>query len=52
MWLVGKWGDYNCDIPVLTLENMLANVETLVGEQIDFIIMTGDLPPHDVWNQV
>ncbi|XP_056645510.1 sphingomyelin phosphodiesterase-like isoform X1 [Diorhabda sublineata] len=47
----GRWGSYNkCDSPKLLIENMLKHI---VSEHpdIDYIIWTGDLPPHDIWNQ-
>ncbi|CAG8697726.1 11374_t:CDS:2, partial [Scutellospora calospora] len=44
----GKWGDYNCDVPKRLIESMLEFLPTAVPK-LDFIISTGDLPPHDVW---
>jgi sphingomyelin phosphodiesterase len=44
----GQWGDYNCDLPVSTFEAALVQLKTL---DPDFIIITGDMPPHDIWNQ-
>jgi sphingomyelin phosphodiesterase len=44
----GYWGGLVCDIPVRTLEAALQQLSTLSPE---FIIVTGDYPPHDVWNQ-
>ncbi|CAG8514318.1 22627_t:CDS:10 [Racocetra persica] len=44
----GKWGDYNCDAPKRLIESMLEFLPTAVPK-VDFIISTGDLPPHDVW---
>mmetsp|Transcript_9201 Transcript_9201/g.9161 ORF Transcript_9201/g.9161 Transcript_9201/m.9161 type:complete len:420 (+) Transcript_9201:430-1689(+) len=44
----GSWGDYNCDIPVKTLETAISQMS---DQDLDFVIITGDLPPHDVWNQ-
>ncbi|XP_067142127.1 sphingomyelin phosphodiesterase-like [Centruroides vittatus] len=46
----GKWGDYrNCDTPLRTLENMLKHI--VENHKIDYVIWTGDIPAHDVWNQ-
>ncbi|CAF0958166.1 unnamed protein product [Brachionus calyciflorus] len=46
----GFWGDYrNCDIPVWTVENMFKHI--VKNEKFDFIYWTGDLPPHNIWNQ-
>ena len=44
----GTWGDYNCDLPVKTFEAALIQLKTLNPQ---FIIITGDMPPHDIWNQ-
>ncbi len=46
----GYWGDYrNCDVPLWTVENMFEHISKT--EQFDFVYMTGDIPPHNVWNQ-
>lgn len=47
----GKYGGLNgsCDIPKLTLESMLEYASTNL--EFDFVYWTGDIPPHDVWNQ-
>ncbi|CAF1215109.1 unnamed protein product [Adineta steineri] len=46
----GFWGDFrNCDIPFWTVEALLKRIVEV--EKIDFIYYTGDLPPHNVWNQ-
>ncbi|XP_035230475.1 sphingomyelin phosphodiesterase-like [Stegodyphus dumicola] len=45
----GKWGDYrNCDTPLRTLEHMLRHITS--RHKIDYVLWTGDIPPHDVWN--
>ncbi|XP_063982786.1 sphingomyelin phosphodiesterase-like [Diachasmimorpha longicaudata] len=47
----GKWGDYRgCDTPKRTIDNMFKHIQT-IHTDIDYILWTGDLPPHDVWNQ-
>uniref|UniRef100_A0A1A9ZW88 Sphingomyelin phosphodiesterase n=1 Tax=Glossina pallidipes TaxID=7398 RepID=A0A1A9ZW88_GLOPL len=47
----GKWGDYRkCDTPKRTVDNMLSHIADTHSD-IDYILWTGDLPPHDVWNQ-
>ncbi|KAF5308345.1 hypothetical protein FQR65_LT18218 [Abscondita terminalis] len=46
----GKWGMYGCDTPKLLLRNMLQNI-AIAHPDIDYIIWTGDLPPHDIWQQ-
>ncbi|KAK9736131.1 Calcineurin-like phosphoesterase [Popillia japonica] len=47
----GKWGDYRkCDTPKITVDNMLKHIQD-THPDIDYILWTGDLPPHDIWNQ-
>ncbi|CAH1158391.1 unnamed protein product [Phyllotreta striolata] len=47
----GRWGSYaKCDSPKILIENMLEFI-ALQHPDIDYIIWTGDLPPHDIWNQ-
>jgi len=46
----GFWGDYRvCDIPWRTVENAMATISRQHPD-IDYIIWTGDLVPHDVWS--
>ncbi|KZC11549.1 Sphingomyelin phosphodiesterase, partial [Dufourea novaeangliae] len=47
----GRWGDYRkCDTPKRTVEHMLKHIADTHSD-IDYILWTGDIPPHDVWNQ-
>jgi len=46
----GKWGDYNCDIPIWTFMEMFDQIQE-IQPQPDFVLITGDYTPHDVWNQ-
>ncbi|XP_025421065.1 sphingomyelin phosphodiesterase isoform X2 [Sipha flava] len=47
----GRWGDYRkCDTPKRTIDNMLQHI-VATHTDIDYIIWTGDLPAHDIWNQ-
>ncbi|XP_051164735.1 sphingomyelin phosphodiesterase isoform X1 [Leptopilina boulardi] len=47
----GRWGDYRkCDTPKRTVDHMLNHIAQ-THKDIDYILWTGDLPPHDVWNQ-
>jgi len=46
----GYWGDYNCDLPINTFETLLSHIAELKPAP-DFILYTGDDPPHDVWEQ-
>ncbi|KAI8366663.1 Metallo-dependent phosphatase-like protein [Radiomyces spectabilis] len=43
-----KWGSYQCDAPLPLINSMLEYIESL--DDIRFGLMTGDVPPHDVWN--
>ena len=42
----GKWGDYNCDIPAITLENMLSFIKNEI--QPDAVLWGGDSVPHNL----
>ncbi|KAG0380984.1 hypothetical protein BGX24_001693 [Mortierella sp. AD032] len=44
-----SWGDYNCDSPVKLGQSLLKYVPTIA--QPSFAILTGDVPPHDVWSE-
>lgn len=45
----GHWGAFEtCDIPPRTFENMLKTVRDT--QKIDYVIWTGDMVAHDVWN--
>jgi len=47
----GFWGDYRkCDTPLRTIESMYRHIAQRHSD-IDLIYWTGDLPPHDIWNQ-
>jgi sphingomyelin phosphodiesterase len=45
----GRWGSFKCDLPVDTLDAAIASLAN--HTDIDFVIWTGDSPPHNVWNQ-
>lgn len=45
----GKWGDYNCDIPLLTLQKMFEEIASL-QDDIKFITWVGDNSAHNVWS--
>jgi len=47
----GYWGDYQCDIPVWTVRHMMEHIKAEHGDEIDYIMVTGDYPAHDVWLQ-
>jgi len=44
------WGDYRCDLPAWTFRHVAEHIKETHGD-IDYIIMTGDYPAHDVWIQ-
>jgi len=47
----GYWGDYRkCDTPLRTIESMYRHISSH-HRDINLIYWTGDLPPHDIWNQ-
>eukprot|EP01119_Soliformovum_irregulare_P010072 TRINITY_DN2452_c0_g1_i1.p1 TRINITY_DN2452_c0_g1~~TRINITY_DN2452_c0_g1_i1.p1 ORF type:complete len:562 (-),score=102.61 TRINITY_DN2452_c0_g1_i1:169-1854(-) len=46
----GKWGDYECDIPLATFEAALVAIAAL-NPPVDALIWTGDTPAHDVWEE-
>ncbi|XP_063846583.1 sphingomyelin phosphodiesterase-like [Scylla paramamosain] len=46
----GKWGDYRfCDAPKRLLEAVYKHISE-EHPDLDFIIWTGDLVPHNIWN--
>lgn len=50
----GHWGSYGvCDIPLRTFESALRELNKTIGsdDSIDYIIWTGDIQPHNVWEQ-
>ncbi|KAI7866585.1 Metallo-dependent phosphatase-like protein [Spinellus fusiger] len=44
-----KWGAYNCDTPYKLIDSMLKFIHTAQPD-IEFGILTGDIPPHEVWS--
>lgn len=50
----GFWGSYgSCDVPLRTLESALKTINSTIEQygDVDYIIWTGDIQPHDVWEQ-
>jgi len=46
----GQFGDFRCDAPRNLLVNMLQfAAQSGQVPTIDYILWTGDIPPHDVW---
>ncbi|KAI8978467.1 Metallo-dependent phosphatase-like protein [Pilobolus umbonatus] len=44
-----KWGEYTCDTSLPLIESLLDYIPT-VEPNIEFGILTGDIPPHEVWS--
>lgn len=42
----GKWGDYQCDIPVRTLDSMLGFIKDTIKP--DMVFWGGDSVPHNI----
>jgi len=47
----GYWGDYLCDPPAWSFLDMLTQIAGQHGAQLDYIMVSGDYPAHDVWGQ-
>eukprot|EP01113_Clastostelium_recurvatum_P017164 TRINITY_DN2008_c0_g1_i10.p1 TRINITY_DN2008_c0_g1~~TRINITY_DN2008_c0_g1_i10.p1 ORF type:complete len:465 (+),score=115.77 TRINITY_DN2008_c0_g1_i10:66-1397(+) len=48
----GPWGHYNCDLNTPMWKSMLSHIQAVSNTTgIDYVVWTGDNPPHDVWNQ-
>ena len=47
----GYWGAYSCDTPPWTFRHVLEHVREEHGDELDYIMITGDYPAHDVWLQ-
>ena len=46
----GIFGDFNCDAPRSLLVDMYDYAANRAGlPPIDYVLWTGDIPPHDVW---
>jgi sphingomyelin phosphodiesterase len=46
----GPFGDFNCDAPRQLLEDLYTYAARSTGLfPIDYVLWTGDIPPHDVW---
>ncbi|XP_054161041.1 sphingomyelin phosphodiesterase-like [Oppia nitens] len=47
----GYWGDYNnCDSPKYTIEMLMTYLNKTMANDFQYIIWTGDIVAHDVWN--
>lgn len=47
----GEWGDYRyCDLPYNALGQLFQHLAD-IRDKFDYVIFTGDIPAHDVWNQ-
>ena len=47
----GYWGSYDCDVPHWTFKHILEHIREAHIEELDYILLTGDCPAHDVWLQ-
>eukprot|EP00095_Tigriopus_kingsejongensis_P003756 maker-scaffold911_size81771-snap-gene-0.23 protein:Tk03756 transcript:maker-scaffold911_size81771-snap-gene-0.23-mRNA-1 annotation:"hypothetical protein TcasGA2_TC005858" len=43
-------GDYRCDLPPWTFDSIVKAIQ-VENPDLDYIILTGDYPAHDVWRQ-
>lgn len=47
----GKYGALDdCDIPFVTVQSLFQYLAT-IKDQFDYVLFTGDLPAHNIWNQ-
>ncbi|TRY69516.1 hypothetical protein TCAL_15136 [Tigriopus californicus] len=46
----GYWGGYACDTPIWMFQDMLEQIAS-THQDIDYIMITGDYPAHDLWAQ-
>jgi len=46
----GLYGDYNCDVPLVSVESMLSFIADM-DPSIDYVLWSGDNPPHDMWEE-
>jgi len=47
----GYWGSYLCDLPTWTFRHMLEHIRDTHIDELDYIMISGDYPAHDVWLQ-
>lgn len=45
----GYWGDYNCNVPQRTVQLFLDKIEQDLLP--DYVIFSGDVPPHTMWEE-
>eukprot|EP00753_Platysulcus_tardus_P005028 PLAT1286.1.p2 GENE.PLAT1286.1~~PLAT1286.1.p2 ORF type:complete len:590 (-),score=272.05 PLAT1286.1:664-2433(-) len=48
--LAGYWGDYGCDTAKPMVAHAFQSMKA-TRPDVDFVVWTGDDPPHNVWNQ-
>nr|XP_022336528.1 sphingomyelin phosphodiesterase-like [Crassostrea virginica] len=47
----GLWGTVDtCDVPFSLVESLFQHLSS-IQDQFDVVYFTGDLPPHNIWNQ-
>merc|ERR1719347_314338 len=47
----GPWGHWGCDPPAWSFHDMLSHIAAEHGEELDYIMISGDYPAHDIWVQ-
>ncbi|XP_060565610.1 sphingomyelin phosphodiesterase-like [Ruditapes philippinarum] len=47
----GKYGAYsNCDSAPITVDSLFRHLKS-IQDEFDYVIFTGDIPAHNIWNQ-
>ncbi|XP_052797334.1 sphingomyelin phosphodiesterase-like [Mya arenaria] len=47
----GRYGDYrNCDSAKIMVDSLFEHLQS-IQDQFDYVLFTGDIPAHNVWNQ-
>ena len=46
----GPFGEYKCDTPLRLAQEVLFKAKQVAGDALKMVVMSGDLPPHDIWN--
>ena len=45
----GLFGEFKCDTPRILAESVLQHAKEIMNGTYDFVMFSGDLPPHDIW---
>ncbi|KAH3885331.1 sphingomyelin phosphodiesterase-like [Dreissena polymorpha] len=47
----GRYGDFrDCDSSKIMLDSLFSHLRS-IQDQFDYVLFTGDIPPHNIWNQ-